>query len=216
MELLNTVVAIVSLILGGFAIWLSVHFYEKANEAERRTAQALEQIKTQADMLQKLTGRWMDRFTRHATEPRPADEGLMQLVQVVAALPQTMLAHIHVLRPQPEVEVNPQRVAEIQEPWVQESVLAYATLYYYESMANCFGQGLLPRRADFDENNGFQKGIRNLVDKSARDFAHLKGIIAKVHESRLQSTGVKPWMDEANEYFVSSVATAEEAWVKQE
>jgi hypothetical protein len=166
-------------------------------------------------MLQKLTGRWMDRFTRHATEPRPADEGLMQLVQVVAALPQTMLAHIHVLRPQPEVAVNPTRLAEIQEPWVQESVLCYAILYYYESMANCFGQGLLPKRAEFNEGDGFQNGIRTLVDKSARDFTHLRSVIAKVHESRLQAQGVKPWMDEANEYFAPFVATAEEAWAKQ-
>lgn len=38
MELLNTAVGLMSLVLGGFAIWLSLHFYEKGKDAERQAA----------------------------------------------------------------------------------------------------------------------------------------------------------------------------------
>jgi hypothetical protein len=71
--LINTAVGITSLVVsfffGGFAIWLSMHFYTKAKDTEREVSNSLESIKAQTDTLQKLTARWMDRFTRHATEP---------------------------------------------------------------------------------------------------------------------------------------------------
>jgi hypothetical protein len=48
-ELLNTVVGLTSLVLGGFAIWLSLHFYEKAKDSEKQAALLLEGIRTQTD-----------------------------------------------------------------------------------------------------------------------------------------------------------------------
>jgi len=96
MDVLNISVGVISLILGGFAIWLSVYFFIKAKESEKETAKTLEAIRTQSDALQKLTGKWMDRFTRYATEPKPADEGLMMLVNTMANLPTTILTHLRV------------------------------------------------------------------------------------------------------------------------
>lgn len=98
LTILNASVGLMSLVLGGFAIWLALYFYDKAKNSERETAKALEAIRAQSEALQRLTGRWMDRFTRHATEPRPADEGLMQLVNAVASLPTTILTHLEVIR----------------------------------------------------------------------------------------------------------------------
>lgn len=62
-DLFNATVGLTSLVIGGFAIWLSLRFYEKAKEAEKPAALLLERIRTQTDSLQKLTGHWMDRFT---------------------------------------------------------------------------------------------------------------------------------------------------------
>lgn len=82
-DILNTSVGLMSLVLGGFAIWLSWAFYSKAKDAEKQTAVTLEAIKAQSNTLQRLTGRWMDRLTRYATESRPADEGLMMLINTI-------------------------------------------------------------------------------------------------------------------------------------
>ena|SRR5271157_3891784 len=95
LTVLSTAVGFMSLVLGGFAIWLSFQFYSKAKDAETRTAITLEAIKAQSEALQKLTGRWMDRFTRHATEPKPADQGLLALVNAMANLPTTILNHLY-------------------------------------------------------------------------------------------------------------------------
>src|SRR5262249_48107303 len=128
---INTSVGLMALVLGIFAIWLALYLYCKARDSEKETATTLEAIKAQSEALQKLTGRWMDRFTRHAVEPRPADEGLMQLVQVVASLPTTILAHLQVRGPDPSS----------QEPLLKEIVDAYVGLYYYTALANVLGQG---------------------------------------------------------------------------
>jgi hypothetical protein len=101
-------------------------FLHKAKDAETETSKALESIKAQSDTLQRLTGKWMDRFTRHATEPRPADQGLMQLVHVVASLPTTILAHLDVVRSGAASEPAPEIVREL--------VDSYVGLYYYTAL----------------------------------------------------------------------------------
>ena len=139
MDAFNIAVGLMSLVLGGFSIWLSLHFYEKAKEAEKQTALTLEGIRTQAESLQKLTGRWMDRFTRHATEPRPADEGLMALVSAVADLPTTILTTLRVTPSLDLTQVEPLRA---------ELTNAYIALYYYASVGNVVLQSLLPIPSD--------------------------------------------------------------------
>lgn len=68
LTVINTAVGLMSMVLGGLAIWLALHFYTKSKDTERQIAVTLEGIKAQSDVLQKLTGRWMDRFMRHATD----------------------------------------------------------------------------------------------------------------------------------------------------
>jgi hypothetical protein len=130
---INTAVGLMALGLGVLAIWLSLYLYSKAKDSEKETVKALEAIRTQSDALQKLTSRWMDRFTRHAVEPKPADEGLMQLVQVVASLPTTILAHLQVRGPDHSG----------QEPLLKEIVDAYRICgaLLLHSSGKCSGSG---------------------------------------------------------------------------
>src|SRR5208283_5851218 len=136
LTVLSTAVGFMSLVLGGFAIWLSFQFYSKAKDAETRTAITLEAIKAQSEALQKLTGRWMDRFTRHATEPKPADQGLLALVNAMANLPTTILTHL-------QVHTEP-RGGEAQEVALSEIINGYICLYHYTALANVGWQALLP------------------------------------------------------------------------
>src|SRR5262245_44376084 len=103
----------------------------------------------------------MDRFTRHATEPRPTDEGLLQLVNVVASLPTTILAHLEINRTQPDAS---------RQALLQDAVDAYVGLYYYTALANVLGQLWLPPEEDFDPvNNNFHALVRGLIDRCAAD-----------------------------------------------
>ena len=88
--------SIVSVVLAVLAIILSIWFFILAKNSEKDVAGSLAKIETQAESLQKLNARWMDRLTRFVTEerPRPAEESIPQLIAILAQLPQTLTASL--------------------------------------------------------------------------------------------------------------------------
>ena len=200
MELFNTAVGVTSLVLGGFAIWLSLHFYERAKEAEKQAAILLEQIKTQTDSLQKLTGRWMDRFTRHATEPRPVDEGLMALVSAVADLPTTILTTLRISPDNDSAQVEPLR---------SELINTYIGLHYYSGMANVALQTHLPAATDYDETNTGHVFLRRLLDSPAADFNFMAENINAADRSRVDSSRLAHFLQETNREWAPLVRGAD-------
>jgi hypothetical protein len=195
LTIINTSVGLMSLVLGAFAIWISIYFYNRAKDSEKATATALEAIRSQSEMLQKLTGRWMDRFTRHAVEPRPADEGLLQLVQVVASLPTTILAHMQVRHTD----------STSHEPLVKEVVDAYVGLYYYTALANVLAQVQLPQEQDFNAEDQYHATVQALIDRTAADFAHVAKVLGGVDQARLAASSLKHLLDEAIERWTPHV-----------
>ena len=192
-EVLNAAVGLMSLVLGGFAIWLSLYLYTKAKDTETETVKALEAIRAQSDALQRLTGKWMDRFTRHATEPRPADQGLMQLVQVVASLPTTILSHLEIVRTPVAANVPPQLVREL--------VDSYVGLYYYTALSNVLAQGVLPAERHFNGEDPLHVGGRALVDRTAADFQHMAGVMQGLDQTLVGNSGLKQLLNEALELW---------------
>jgi hypothetical protein len=189
LTVLNMSAGLMSLVLGGFAIWLSLHLYTKAKDTEREVAKSLEDIKAQSEALQKLTGRWMDRFTRHATEPRPADEGLMTLVSVVASLPTTILTHLNV-RAQPDT-------SQSQEVLLREVVDAYVALYYYAALSNVLAQSLLPAEGDFNPAEEWHGAVQSIIDRTANDFTLVAGLLNRVDRARIEASALRHLLDEA-------------------
>ncbi len=191
-EVLNAAVGLMSIALGGFAIWLGLHFYEKAKEAEKATATTLEAIRAQSDALQKLTGRWMDRFTRHATEPRPADEGLMALVSAMADLPTTILTTLRISPGPDPAQLEPLRA---------ELVDAYIGLYYYTALTNVTTQALLPGPESYDETDEYHRTMRRIVDSSATDFDHMARTLNGADPVRLAASRLAHLLAEARDLW---------------
>jgi len=185
MEVLNTAVGVASLFLAGFAIWLSLHLYTRAKDAEQETKTALAAIRAQSEALQRLTGRWMDRFTRHATEPRPADEGLLQLVQVVASLPNTILAHVTAV----QSSAAPQLMREL--------VDSYIGLYCYTAIANVFAQPFLPDESVFDPHDPVHVDTSALIDRTANDFQLMANVLTRSDQSLIKTSSLRGLLDEA-------------------
>lgn len=71
-EVWSVVSSIVSVILAVFAIGLSIYFFVETKNTEQRVTNSLAKIEAQAEGLQKLNAKWMDRLTRYVTEDRPA------------------------------------------------------------------------------------------------------------------------------------------------
>lgn len=203
LEVLNTSVGLMSLGIGGFAIWLSWTFYSKAKEAEKQTAVTLEAIKAQSDALQRLTGRWMDRLTRYATEPRSADEGLMMLVNTMANLPTTILTHLRVqttTTPEPSIE-----------PLLTEVIDCYIALYYWTAIANVSCQGYLPSPDLYDEANPDHEGMKRLVDGSYSDFGIIAKALEKVRQDRLNASRISHLLQETMEGWRPLVRNTQQA-----
>ena len=202
LTIINTSVGLMSLVLGLFAIGISIYFYNRAKESEKAAATALEAIRSQSEMLQKLTGRWMDRFTRHAVEPKPADEGLLQLVQVVASLPTTILAHMQVR----------QTDNSSQEPLLKELLDAYVGLYYYTGLANVLAQAQLPQEQDFNAQDPYHATVQALVDRTAADFAYVAKILSGADQGRLAASSLNHLLDEAIERWRPHVKYTSQAF----
>jgi hypothetical protein len=179
--------SLMSLVLGGFAIWLALHLYSRSKDTERQVAVTLEAIKAQSEALQRLTGRWMDRFTKHATEPRPADEGLLTLVATVAGLPQAILSHMQV---QPDASRTRDALA-------QEVVDAWIALYYYSAQTNVVAQAVLPSDDDFDPDNEVHTAIRTIVDRSAADFSHVANLLNGVNQDLVAKSSLQHLLADA-------------------
>ena len=69
-QIINVTAAIVSIILGILAIVLSLWFYRQTKDTEKEVSRSLSKIETQAEMLQKITGKQLDRLTKFVTAPR--------------------------------------------------------------------------------------------------------------------------------------------------
>lgn len=207
-DVLNVSVGGVSLILGFFAILLSVYFFMKAKDSEKETARTLEAIKVQTEALQKLTGRWMDRLTRYATEPRPADEGLMQLVSAMANLPTTILTHLR-------VTTTTQPASSNDEALIGELVDSYIALYYYVAIANVTAQTLLPSMEAFDASVPEHSNVKRLVDQTLTDFQYITNLVASVHASRLSMSRVRHLYEDARVNWGPLVRNADSAWASR-
>lgn len=200
MELFSSAVGLMSLVLGGFAIWLALQFYEKGKDAEKQAALLLEGIRAQTDSLQQLTGRWMDRFTRHATEPKPLDEGLMALVSAVADLPTTILT---TLRIPPGVEST--QVEALQ----AELVNTYIGLHYYSAVANVAIQTHLPSAPEYDETNDGHVALRRLIDSTANDFNFMAQSINATERARVDASRLAHLLEETNRDWAPLVRDAD-------
>ena len=95
-EFWSIVASVVSIILGLVAIAVSIYFFVTNQKTEKNVSNSLTKIETQTEMLQKITGRQIDRLTKFVTEPKPSiiDESLPDIISRLTELPQTMLAQI--------------------------------------------------------------------------------------------------------------------------
>jgi len=169
MEIASIVASIVSLILGGVAIWLSLYFYTQAKNTERNVQVALEGIRTQTEALQALNARTLDRLTKYVTTPRDEPNQTFQILYAaIRDLPEMALR----LRPP-----GPQAIDETTR---RELLSAYIALWNYTATSNIWAGFHLPRAEDFNAEDSFHTLVKYVVDRSAADFSYMTGIIQGV------------------------------------
>ena len=204
MDTVNLVAAAMTFVLGPLSIWLSLHFYSKAKDAEKETATALEAIKAQTGALERLTGKWMDRLTRYVTGPKPADESLTLLITTLAQMPTNLLSQFHTLGqggPRPDTEAL-----------LAELTSCYIVIYYYVGISNVLGQSLLPDDpGEFDADDEGYALAQRVIDGSANDFAYMANLLQQVEPERLAASPYKHLLDEGVDVWRPQVRTTKQA-----
>jgi hypothetical protein len=206
-ELWSIVASIVSVILGFFAIFLSVYFFVQSRTTEKGVSNSLVKIETQAESLQKLTSRYLDRLTRYVTEEKSQamNDSVPALVAILAQLPQTITTTLLQITPRDKTD-----------ELTTEIYSCYITLYFYIAQTNYWSQFYLPTAAEFDEENRFHTLVRRIVDMSAADFEVIANILSKCEQPRLQTNKLVHLLNEMKEFWRTHVKTTAQVFIRQE
>lgn len=197
-EFWSVVASIVSVILGGFAIGLSVHFFVINRKTEKDVSNSLTKIETQAELLQKIAGRQLDRLTKYVTEQRSGaiDEALPQLITILAELPQTIIAQTQ------------QPTNGNQDQLTDELIGCYIGLYFYVAQTNYWSQINLPNLSEFDENDVIHNSAKRIVDLSAADFKFISDVLEKCDATRLESHTLYHLFHETKDFWKDYVRSS--------
>lgn len=172
LSIIGIIAAGVSIILAIVAISFSVHFYTQSKNTETNVINALSSIKAQVDTLQKLTGKWMDRLTKYATEPRGQTEAVA-IVSALKELPASIAAQLPLLtqdrQEQPEM--------------TDALITSYISIYYYVAVANYAMQGYLPPLEDVIEDDYWKK----FLDLTYQDFLLIERLLNGIEPTRIQN-----------------------------
>lgn len=193
MEEVSIAASVTSIIVAAVAVMLAAYFFNQAKNTERDVAVSLSKIETQGDSLQKLTGRWMDRLTKYATEAKPPDETVLMLVKTITQIPSIATQLQSPTAGGSQGAAHAETVTELQSPTAgqsgdaayAEAVVGYITAHYYAAMLNVTLQAVL-----VDDKYNSNETLRGLVDRSYTDFVYLEGEIDKVDEDVLKASRV--------------------------
>jgi hypothetical protein len=206
-EVWSIVSSIVSVILAVFAVGLSIYFFVQTKNTEKGVSSSLTKIETQADSLQKINAKWMDRLTRYVTENKsnPSDESIPKLMQIMAQFPQMITANF---------SQSPH--SDTQEKLVNEIYSSYIALYFYIAQTNYWSQFYLPDASDFDDNNEFHKLVRRMMDISCTDFAHIAKILENCDQTKLKSSPLVHLLNETKDFWRYRIRSTADCFIERE
>lgn len=197
LDIINLISSIASLILSILAIWLSLYFYNKSKNTETNVSENLSAIRAQTDTLQKLTARWMDRLTKHATDTTSYDTTLTQLIEVIKIIPTGSNL--------------PQLQSKIEE-MTQEAISGFIGMHYYCAVSNVLAQSQLPSTENFDPTSEAHNLTKTLLDNSHQTFFYLDDILNRVDISRIDASPIGTWFKTTEDFWKGSVKNATEVF----
>lgn len=168
--------SITSLVLGGIAIWLALHFYDKGKDTEKAVETSLTGIRTQTDVLQKLLGRQLERLTRAVTDQRTvavaaSDSSGVDLTAILSAI------HEAVKDATTRDENRP----------LDDPMDSLILVGYYAAVANYWAQMMVPARAQLGDSELFRSATQ-AVDGTFADATAITQVLMNEYSDRLEST----------------------------
>ena len=206
-EFWSILASVISVILGVVAIAVSIYFFVTNQKTEKNVSNSLTKIETQTDMLQKITGRQIDRLTKFVTEPKSSiiDESLPDIISRLTELPQTMLA---------QIQQSAGTGDESQLPF--DTISCYIGLYYYTAQTNYWSQLCLPDMDDFNQDNDFHQLAKRVVDLTASDFTFVANILKNFSAEEVESSQLKYLFDETQDFWKKYVRSSADVFISRQ
>lgn len=175
--------SIASIVLAIVAIFLAVYFYSQAKKTEKEVSSSLSKIETQADALGKISGRQLDRLTKHVTEQRTAESQpeIKALVEIATTISQGFAHNLPTAGAGDRIETLKYLIA----------------CYYYCGLSNYYAYMSLPPPSDFDDINQFHNLTKIVLDQSHNDVQFLRSQLANANRTDIEATGIAHLYDEA-------------------
>jgi len=196
----------ISIIIGLLAIVLTIWFFVLSKNTENRITESLSKIETQASMLERISGRQLDRLTKFVTQPHTStsEKALAELVPFLKEFPTSMI--------KAPTEGQLQTVEALK----RELTWAYGALYFYIGQTNFWSQFDLPPAGDFDPKVPIQNEAKAVVDLSFKDF----GVVAKIldnikPEEMLAGTPIEPLVKRTQGIFRDLVKNSSDVFIQR-
>jgi hypothetical protein len=189
-ETWSIISSVVSVILAFFAVAISIWFFLVGRNTEKDVSNSLTEIKTQTEMLQKISGKQLDRLTKYVTEPKNVSqsESFNEILKVVAQIPISLSSTF-------QQNSNSADTAVLR----AELISCYIALYFYTAQTNFWSHINLPDAGDFDAENHFDATCKRITDMSSTDFAYMANILVKFDAGELSSNPLNHLLEETKE-----------------
>lgn len=196
--------SIASIVLAIVAIVLAVYFYTQAKQSEKDVANSLSKIEAQSQALEKITGRQIERLTKHITERKGLDE-IHPDLKIIADMASTF-------------KQNNNQIQNFEDNERLQIVKYMIGTYYYCSVANYYAFMALPEASNFDEENNFHNRTKNTLDTTASDVKYIQNQFKslKVTQQEITDTGLENLYKETVEVWKPTVRDASSSFIKIE
>ncbi|MBM9547798.1 hypothetical protein JWG40_12265 [Leptospira sp. 201903074] len=184
-EIINLAAAISSIILALLSITISIWFFILSKKTEKETSISLSKIETQADSLQKLNSKWMDKLTNYVTtdRPNPVDTHFSKLIEIITTRQITLSNTISNDLPRDYNSLDNDQISNL--------VSCYIGLLFYSGQTNYWSQGYMPKIEEFIESDPFHNSIKKIIDTSYSDYFFILNILNQIDQSYIDGNALQ-------------------------
>ena len=158
-------------------------------------------------MLQKITGKQIDRLTKFVTEPKSSiiDQSIPDIISRLTELPQTILT---------QTQQTTGAGDESQLPL--DAISCYIGLYFYTAQTNHWSQLCLPDTGEFDEDNDVHQTAKRIVDLSSVYFLFIACILENCEIEQLKSSRLYHLFNETQDFWKDFVKPSADVFISRQ
>ncbi len=189
----------IAIVLGILAVGLAMYFYIAGRRTEKEVSNSLVKIETQAEMLNRVTMRQLDKLTEYATRPRGGSEV------------ENFAKYFDTLKGLAEGGIKVTDGSQEQNAANEANMLRIA-LRFYVAQTNYWSQAFLPSAGENDPTNDFEQYTKRIVDLSHADFGVVTSWMGSPTQGEIDTTGLRHLYVETNTRLVPEVRSVSDIY----